>query len=115
MKNREFASFMYLNQYYYLNLDIVNYLCQMSCQAVYHQIPLASKYLFFVKFWLNKTLIGLRVGRGLSIQVKPVLGGFQGLIIDHIVFNGLQGFIKKNLPVKYVISYAELDYIRFKT
>lgn len=31
------------------------------------------------------------------------------------MFDGLQGFIKKNLPIKYIISYAELDYIKANT
>lgn len=118
VKNREFVSSKYLNQYYYLNLDIVNYFRLTSCQAVPYQIPVASKYLFFFKLWLNKTIIGLRVDRNLDIKVKPILDLFQGFVIGYIVFNvifdGLQCFIKKNLPVKYVISYAELDYVRFK-
>ena len=118
-KNRKFVPVYYLNQYYYLNLDVVNCFCPTSCQTMYHQIPVVSKYLFFVKFWLNKTLIGLKVYKGPDIKVKPILDVFQGFIIDYIVsgaiFDGLRDFVKKNLPVKYAVSYAELDYIRFKT
>ena len=118
-KNLELASFKYPNQYYYLNLNVVNRFCQTSCRTLYNKIPVASKYLFFIKIWLNKLIMGLNVNRDPSIKVKPILDAFKGFTIDYIVFNvifgELQSFIKKNLPVKYAISYKELDYIRFKT
>lgn len=48
-KNRELVSLKYPNQHYYLNFGVDNHFYQMRCQAMYSQIPVASKYLFFVK------------------------------------------------------------------
>lgn len=62
---------------------------------------------------------GLRVDGSSGAQIKSILYEFRDFIVKDIVFNtlmdGLQGFIKKNLPIKYIMSYAELDYIRLKT
>ena len=59
----------------------------------------------------------MRVDKGYSAVIKPVLDVFQGFALNHLAFNiifeELQSLIRNNLPLKYVTSDVELDYIRF--
>lgn len=48
-RNYRFVLFKHPNQYYYLNLCIINCLYQAGRNTTHHQIPVSDKYTFFVK------------------------------------------------------------------
>jgi hypothetical protein len=104
---------------YYLNVNLVPCFEQTSYQVIYSKIPVASKYLVFVERWFNKSVISVVGNENLSIRLKSTFVMPQShmtwYLICNVVFDGLQNFIKKNLPTKYNRSCQELDYIRFNT
>lgn len=106
------------SQYYYLNVDIIKCFDKIAHQTIYEKIPLTSKYLFFIRCWANSVTIGPEVNGGANFRCKSVSGVPQGFIIGpmicNIVLDGLQDFIQDNLPVRYIKSKEELDYIKFK-
>jgi Reverse transcriptase (RNA-dependent DNA polymerase) len=118
-RNCKLTPTRYRSQFYYLNVSVVPCFDQASHQAIYDKIPVASKYLFFVKRWFNKSVIGLEVNGALSSKLKSILVVSIGPITRHLICNvfldGLQDFIKKKLPTRYIRSCQESDYIRFKT
>jgi len=107
------------SQYYYLNVDIVKCFDKISHKTIYEKVPLANKYLFFIKRWATNFIIGPENRGGKNIRFKPTSGVPQGSIIGpmicNIVLDGLQDFVQDNLPSRYTKSKKELDYVKFKT
>ena len=112
-------SFKLYSQYYYLNVDIVKCFDKISHETIYEKVPLANKYLFFIKRWATNFIIGPENQGGKNIKFKPTSGVPQGSIIGpmicNIVLDGLQDFVQNNLPNRYTKSKKELDYVKFKT
>mgnify|MGYP001799392096 CR=1 FL=1 len=113
------VSFKFHSQYYFLNVDIVKCFDKIAHKTVYEKVPLANKYLFFIKRWATNFRIGPENREGKNIKFKPTSGVPQGLIIGpmvcNIVLDGLQDFVQDNLPSRYTKSKEELDYAKFKT
>jgi retron-type reverse transcriptase len=111
--------FKLYSQYYYLNVDIVKCFDKISHKTIYEKVPLANKYLFFIKRWATNFIIGPENRGGKNIKFKPTSGVPQGSIIGpmicNIVLDGLQDFVQDNLPSRYTKSKEELDYVKFKT
>ena len=118
-KKYKHVPFKFYSQYYYLNVDIVKCFDKISHKTIYESIPLANKYLFFIKRWTTSTIIDSEIKGGKNIKFKPTSGVPQGSIIGpmicNIVLDGLQDFIQDNLPSRYTKSTKELNYIKFKT
>jgi retron-type reverse transcriptase len=118
-KIRKCQPFRFHSQYRYLNVDVVKCFDQINHNTIYQKIPLASKYLFFIKTWCTSKIIGPESSGGKNIELKPTSGIPQGSIIGppicNIVLDGLQDFIQENLPTRYTRSPEELGYIKFKS
>ena len=118
-KNFKPVSLKLYSQYYYLNVDIVKCFDKISHKIIYEKVPLANKYLFFIKCWSTNFVIGPEHHGGKTIKVKSTSGVPQSSIIGpmlcNIVLDGLQDFVQDNLPAKYIKSKEELDYVKFRT
>jgi retron-type reverse transcriptase len=111
--------FKFHSQYRYLNIDVVKCFDQIDHDMIYKKVPLANKYLFFIKTWCTSKIIGPESKGGKEVKITPTAGIPQGSVIGpsicNIVLDGLQDFIQGNLPQRYTRSAEELKYIQFKT
>lgn len=110
--------FKFHSQYYYLNVDIIKCFDQISHQVIFEKVPLANKYMYLIKGWATRSIIGPETKGGKDIKFKPTKGILQGSIIGpmicNIILDGLQDFIQDNLPARYKRSKEELEYIEYK-
>lgn len=117
-KTFKFAPTKFHSQYYCLNVDVTKYFDQMSHQIIFEKVPLANKYLYFIKCWTRCLIINFKTKEDKNIKFKLAKGISQnsivGPMICNIVLDGLQDFIQDNLPVKYKRSKEELEHIEYK-
>jgi retron-type reverse transcriptase len=117
-KTSKFALFKFYSQYYYLNVDIVKCFDQMSHQVIFEKVPLANKYLYLMKCWTTRLIIGPETKESKDVQFKLTKGISQHSIIEpmicNIVLDGLQDFIQDHLPSRYKKSREELEYMEYK-
>ena len=118
-KTSNSVSFKFYSQYYYLDVDIVKCFDKISHQVIYEKVPLTNKYLYLIKCWSTRSIIGPEIKGGPNIKFIPVEGVPKGSIIGpmicNIVLDGLQDFIQDNLPDRYKRSKKELEYVEYKT
>ena len=112
------VTFKFGSQYYYLNVDIVKCFDQISHKAITEKVPLTHNYLYLIKCWATRLIIGPETKEGRDIKFKPTKGipqgSILGLIICNIVLDGLQDFIQENFPARYKRSREEWEYMKYK-
>lgn len=101
-----------------MNVDIVKCFDQISHQVIFKKVPLANKYLYLIKCWTTRLIIGTETKGGKVVKIKPTKGLPQGSTIGpmicNIVLDGLQDFLQDNLPARYKRSREELEYMKYK-
>lgn len=96
-----------------MNVNIVKCFDQILHKVILEKVPLANKYLYLIKSWATRLIIGPETKGGKVVKIKLIKGVPQstiGPMICNIVLNGLQNFIQDNLPVRYKRSREELKY-----
>ena len=101
----------------FINVDIEKCFDRMSHSSILKYTPIVNKYRFFLKAWLYAPIYGTRtINDSNIVKIIPKRGVPQGSVIGpltcHFVFDGLEEFLLKDLPLRYQFDDKEISRIR---
>lgn len=101
VKSEKLDLFEFYNNNDCLSVDVERCFDEISYKAICFSIPMGNKYLYLVKSWTTKSIMGLEARKSKNDRFEPSEGKLEGPIIKPMVCNilldGLQDFVQDNL------------------
>lgn len=101
----------YFRPYYvYLNINVINYLHNMSYNCLLKILPLSSKYLYLIKLWFNAPIIQQKVNTLKTIKWLPEFGISEGSPISFLYYNAILNDMQDYIFSRIVPNFFSVNF-----